>query len=293
MNKENQLQTIDERLAGCEERIASGWLQAARALIEIRDEKLYRRGFKTFQQYCTERWGYKKAYTYNLINAAETFDALEQSSIVDFYPSNEAQMRPLALLPADKRPEAWRRVVEVAPRQDDGTPKITASFVDGEIRKIAPEDAIRRGRKPATQDEINVRDVEKAFRILATMPFSGDITIQKYGMAAFPHGQAAIDWMMDFAGEERGKSDIGIRLADNSYWHPTQADVELWTRTYATIDVDAELRKCAAWNDANPGKRKTHKGVKRHVNSWLSSASDRRQQNGAGEDANADRHMML
>jgi len=31
-----------------------------------------------------------------------------------------------------------------------------------------------------------------------------------------------------------------------------------------------ELRKLAAWNEANPKKRKTERGIRRHIHSWFS-----------------------
>jgi hypothetical protein len=41
-----------------------------------------------------------------------------------------------------------------------------------------------------------------------------------------------------------------------------------------TVDVFLELAKMESWLDANPAKRKTKKGIKRFVNSWLSRAQD-------------------
>ncbi len=50
----------------------------------------------------------------------------------------------------------------------------------------------------------------------------------------------------------------------------TDADYDLWRRLYPDIDVMSELRKMAAWLDANPEKRKVR--VKAFIVNWLSRA---------------------
>lgn len=47
---------------------------------------------------------------------------------------------------------------------------------------------------------------------------------------------------------------------------------------YPKIDVHAELRKMAEWCRANPQRRKTARGVKRFINSWLSRTPEKREQ---------------
>lgn len=41
---------------------------------------------------------------------------------------------------------------------------------------------------------------------------------------------------------------------------------------YPQIDIDRELIKMRAWLISNPNKLKTHRGMKRFINSWLSRA---------------------
>ena len=45
-------------------------IYAGDALTEIRDARLYKAEFKTFEEYCDKRWGYSRAYVYRLIDAA-------------------------------------------------------------------------------------------------------------------------------------------------------------------------------------------------------------------------------
>ena len=58
-------------------------------------------------------------------------------------------------------------------------------------------------------------------------------------------------------------------------WHPDDADVIQWQKTYQAVDVFQELAKMESWLDANPAKRKTKTGIKRFMNSWLSRAQDK------------------
>lgn len=41
---------------------------------------------------------------------------------------------------------------------------------------------------------------------------------------------------------------------------------------YPAINVEGELKKMRGWLLANENKRKTHRGMKRFINSWLSRA---------------------
>jgi len=50
--------------------------------------------------------------------------------------------------------------------------------------------------------------------------------------------------------------------------------VEQLQELYPAVDVREELRKLKAWNIANPKRRKTKSGIKRHIITWLSRAQD-------------------
>lgn len=55
----------------------------------------------------------------------------------------------------------------------------------------------------------------------------------------------------------------------------TKADIKEWHDLYPAVDIKAELRKMRGWLDANPQRRKTDRGIKRFINSWLSREQDR------------------
>ncbi|OPZ87517.1 MAG: Phage protein Gp37/Gp68 [bacterium ADurb.Bin429] len=88
------------------------------ALMAIRDQRLYRATYETFEAYCTEQWGFGKAHAYRLITGSKVYTALEKSPNGDtlVLPRSEAQVRALSQI---KKPElqreAWVRACEEYP----------------------------------------------------------------------------------------------------------------------------------------------------------------------------------
>ncbi len=109
--------TEDEQRALSEhETIIAEGLQSSHiigeALQAIRDQRLYRDKYQTFEQYCHERWGMSKTYAKRQIQAAAVVDDLASIGVI---PKYEAQVRPLVPLePADRR-IAWQCAVANAP----------------------------------------------------------------------------------------------------------------------------------------------------------------------------------
>jgi len=101
------------------------------ALATIRDERLYRADFGTFEDYCQERWGISRIHAHRLIGAAEVRDRLLPTG--NTLPENERQARPLAQLPPEDQPAAWQRVVETAPEG-----RITAAHVAETVEYFRP-----------------------------------------------------------------------------------------------------------------------------------------------------------
>jgi hypothetical protein len=62
----------------------------------------------------------------------------------------------------------------------------------------------------------------------------------------------------------------------------TQADLDEWQKLFPGIDVLQVCRNIVAWNHANPTRRKTITGYKKHVVSWLAKEQDKGRGNGNG-----------
>lgn len=82
------------------------------ALMTIRDKRLYRQDYSTFEAYCQERWGMTHRRVNQLIAATETVNSL--GTLVPTLPTNERQTRPLTQLPPEQQAPAWQRAVEMA-----------------------------------------------------------------------------------------------------------------------------------------------------------------------------------
>jgi hypothetical protein len=100
------------------ERGQETFIEVGRALMEIRDRRLYRDTHATFEAYCKERWGWTRQRANQLVDAAHVATALTTDVV-----TNEAQAR--AML-ANLDPEERRQV-----RQG-----------------IAPEGVVRKMTKP-------------------------------------------------------------------------------------------------------------------------------------------------
>ena len=49
-----------------------------------------------------------------------------------------------------------------------------------------------------------------------------------------------------------------------------------WKKAYPAVNVEQELGEMRAWCLSNPTLRKTKKGVRRFINTWLSKEQDKR-----------------
>ena len=91
------------------ERGLKTFCEVGEALLAIRDGRLYRQDYSTFEDYCISRWGLARSRAYQLMDAAEVVGTLRMSTIVDILPATESQARPLvALLPTEQVEEIGR-----------------------------------------------------------------------------------------------------------------------------------------------------------------------------------------
>lgn len=71
-------------------------------------------------------------------------------------------------------------------------------------------------------------------------------------------------------------SVIAIPIVSDDNGHPvTAADVSEWQDSFPSVDVLQALRNIRQWNLANPTKRKTSRGVRAHIVSWLTREQDK------------------
>lgn len=86
---------------------------------------------------------------------------------------------------------------------------------------------------------------------------------------------------------------ISLILNDKSFHDVFQSDIEGWKELYPAVDIIQELKKMKGWLDSNPDRRKTRRGIKRFINSWLSRAQDSGRTRGKNGSYNGQTAQML
>jgi hypothetical protein len=103
----------------------------AEALRTVRDKRLFRDTYPTFEQYCRERWGISKTHCNRLIQASEVSANVAPIGVTP----KESQARELSKLPADQQASAWQETLD----RTDGHPTAAAVHeVVAERLKPAP-----------------------------------------------------------------------------------------------------------------------------------------------------------
>ena len=111
MNTTSALTTKESaRLIELERTIKStsgAFVACGKALAEIRDSKLYRVRFRTFEAYCESKWKMSSRHALRLMQSAElvTHGSQNESQV----PQNERQLREISKVPTERRKEVLHR----------------------------------------------------------------------------------------------------------------------------------------------------------------------------------------
>ncbi|MBD2568712.1 hypothetical protein [Anabaena lutea] len=148
-------EAITVELGRLEDRIEKGlraFWDIGQSLGQIRDKQLYRQSYKTFDEYCLNRWEMSRRSAYRLIQAAlvyenvtrgsQSFVNVTHGSQNQILPTNERQIRPLVTLPPEKQREAWAKAVSTAPNR-----KVTADYVAQVAREYHRENSANKSRQ--------------------------------------------------------------------------------------------------------------------------------------------------
>jgi protein gp37 len=124
-------------LAECERVIEiterDAFLKRGLALGKIRDSKLYRDRYQTFEGYCDERWELKHSRVHQLIEAAKLAQNFHNCG--SLMPVRESHIRPLLVdkLTDDDRLALWREVLDAA----KGQPRnVKAADVENAVQRF-------------------------------------------------------------------------------------------------------------------------------------------------------------
>lgn len=119
-----------KRLKECEDVIEQGlntFYEVGNALAEVRDSRLYRIKYATFEDYCQERWGMSRRRGYELIAAAAVVENVRNCAHEE--PANEAQARELSKLDEIAQEAVWQIAVGTADKNGDNKPHVTAAHI--------------------------------------------------------------------------------------------------------------------------------------------------------------------
>jgi hypothetical protein len=144
LNKTEALEL--RRLEATVERCLKAFWEIGQALCQIRDKRLYRESYKTFEEYCITRWEMSRRSAYQLIEAASVYENVRHGAQI--LPANERQARPLAALPPEQQREAWAKAVSTAP-----SGKVTAVHVAQVAREYQKASELTTLKKQKTLDQ--------------------------------------------------------------------------------------------------------------------------------------------
>ena len=125
-----------------------GFLAVGNALKEIRDHRLCREKYKTFEQYVARQHDLSRPRAYELIGASEVVQQLSGSDLSangrqKVLPVNVRQARPLLRLEDGQRAEVWAAVKE---RHKKDREPITARLVESVVAEICPKERAERSK---------------------------------------------------------------------------------------------------------------------------------------------------
>lgn len=227
------------------ERGLKTFVEVGGALLAIRDGRLYRQEWGTFEDYCQSKWGISKTHANRLIDSAEVIANLTPIGVIPL-PATESQARPLASLSAEEQPIVWRMSVDTAPNG-----KVTAAHVQAVVNEYkAP--AIIEQPKPIT---------DNTYEQLAD-DFAGN--------------EDGYDWTKEEETAEEAEiapsSVIIAPVLDSNEWYTPIEFIEAARRVMGSIDLDpATCLDAQQFIQAKHYYTKENKGEEQewHGNIWL------------------------
>ncbi len=141
---------------------------------------------------------------------------------------------------------------------------------EDETTEVPAGDADRPRKDEPDQGTIDIRAVNDALASLPAFPYSGQQFIEKHSIGVLSDvALTRLEWLADLYQSVAGRSKIGIRLSDDTHFHPSLRFISELHREFPDLDITVELSNCATYHGMNPTKRKTRRGIKRHIRQCL------------------------
>lgn len=94
-------------------------------------------------------------------------------------------------------------------------------------------------------------------------------------------------------GTDSENAFIDIPTNTGEPYYVSVEEVAEYKSLYPAVDVEQELRNMKGWSLGNASKRKTRKGMKRFINSWLAREQDRGGSRSSAPSSNTDRFAQF
>ena len=136
--------------------------------------------------------------------------------------------------------------------------KSTRPFVKG-IAKMANEAADPRTQKTQSVFLETQRNPEKPQKAQSDTDTDTDTDTKNNTISS--------ERSKDHSRTDGNKAKIAFNWETESFENISKKQFEIWSKTYPAVDIQSETLKAAAWQAANPTKRK--KDYKKFLNSWF------------------------
>ena len=191
----NELLNIEERneLERCEVVIKQGlktFVEVGQALMLIRDKRLYRAEFGTFEAYCQDKWQLSRYYVHRIVEASKVVQNMEMLPMGN-KPQNERQARPLTKLEPEIQREAWQETVN---RHGEN---ITQKKVQEVVKEFVPvNEELKQAKKEPmfaamTEEQIlaKAKEIREKSREHKKAQIKADLEKRKQESAKYTTGQ--------------------------------------------------------------------------------------------------------
>ena len=214
-------------LRKCEGEIKKGqqaFITTARAVLMIRQQKLYRPTYKTASEYFDDKWDMSSADVSRYKNAAEILEELESKGITEL-PSNEGQCRALHEIDGfEKRVEIWKKVLDSGERR-------SAKLISKLANPQKPTVKAERTEEEETEIVDSISDISSGVQgktCSAIIEIEFDCSVEGYG-------SSAVADTLEYQGRPCNKVaenvySITINETDRKSLF---ANLALWERAYA------------------------------------------------------------
>ena len=201
-NISESLITNEPSLQNLEKKIEAGleyFRIAGESLRIIKEQKLYKSEYSTYEEYCQQRWGFSPQYANRLISAENTTKMLESETIGSLLPQSESQVR---ILSKSKDPSAmWKSTQEKTGKEQPTAKDIEAHMRENEDKDTLDAEII----ESSTNDKIHKKEESIKKLMMDLMVLRKEITSEnKWGpkpvtqiddrgkiMANYPSAQSA------------------------------------------------------------------------------------------------------